>query len=317
MFDGQDIQSLNLASLRLQISLVGQEPTLFSASIFENIRYGLKRLSDQLSEAEVETRVVQASRTANAHDFISALPLGYQTQVGEKGLQLSGGQRQRIAIARAVVSNPKLLLLDEATSALDTNSERAVQRALEAASRGRTTIVIAHRLSTVRHADKIVVVSKGNVVEQGKHDDLIMKRGHYYHLVESQQFVENQPSLGPEGNEKSAEALDYISEPLASSENTSKVLDTSNEKKGDKPPTYPGVVETNPAEKQEPLSFVATSRFIAKLNRPEFHLVLLGLALSALAGLGTPGYVPNLLLHQARHRACTEKSIGSRYCSQR
>jgi len=181
----EDIQALNLNWLRSQISLVGQEPTLFNTTIIENIAFGLEE-DATLSNGDVEALVEEAAKKANAHDFIYSLPLGYQTLVGEKGVQLSGGQKQRICIARAMIKNPQILLLDEATSALDVGAERSVQLALATAAQDRTTIVIAHRLSTIRRADNIVVMSQGQIVEQGTHAELIAKRGAYAELVEKQ-----------------------------------------------------------------------------------------------------------------------------------
>jgi ABC-type multidrug transport system fused ATPase/permease subunit len=180
LLDGHNIKDLNLNWLRRQIGLVGQEPTLFIGTIAENIAYGLV---EQRSEQEIE----EAAKMANAHDFITQFPDGYATQVGMKGEQLSGGQKQRIAIARAILKNPSLLLLDEATSALDSESEKAVQEALDkvVALKRRTTIVIAHRLSTIRRADKICVVSDGKIAEQGTHKELLQLDGIYARLVAS------------------------------------------------------------------------------------------------------------------------------------
>ncbi|RHY66966.1 hypothetical protein DYB30_007552 [Aphanomyces astaci] len=180
--DGHDLKTLNVKWLRAQVGLVGQEPSLFSCSIADNIRYGKP-------DASLED-VYAAAKQANAYDFISGFPQGFDTQVGERGAQLSGGQKQRIAIARAIIKNPAVLLLDEATSALDTESERIVQASLDAllASRKRTTIIIAHRLSTIRDADRIVVLSGGSVVEEGSHDDLMSRpNSQYKALVEAQQ----------------------------------------------------------------------------------------------------------------------------------
>ena len=177
--DGVPIEELEIGWLRAQMGLVGQEPVLFAASIYENIRYG--RLDATREEIE------QAAKEANAHNFITSFPEGYETPVGEKGVTLSGGQKQRIAIARALVRNPKILLLDEATSALDTQSEKLVQDALDRAQQGRTTIVIAHRLSTVQNADKIVVIDNGVVVETGTHAELISRPdSHYAYLAATQ-----------------------------------------------------------------------------------------------------------------------------------
>ncbi|ETP30239.1 hypothetical protein F442_20703, partial [Phytophthora nicotianae P10297] len=180
LLDGHNIKDLNLGWLRSQIGLVGQEPTLFIGTIAENISYGL---AEQPSQQQIE----EAAKMANAHDFITQFPDGYDTQVGMKGEQLSGGQKQRIAIARAILKNPDILLLDEATSALDSESEKVVQEALDKvmALKRRTTIVIAHRLSTIRRADKICVVSGGKIAEQGTHQELLQLNGIYAGLVES------------------------------------------------------------------------------------------------------------------------------------
>jgi ATP-binding cassette, subfamily B, bacterial MsbA len=172
--DGYDIRNVQVKSLREQIGIVLQEPILFGATIRENIAYG--RLD--ATQAEIE----EVARAANAQEFITQLPDGYNTLVGERGVKLSGGQRQRIAIARALLRNPRILILDEATSSLDNESERLVQEALERLMRKRTTIVIAHRLTTVQNADKIVVIEKGRIIEQGKHEELLELRGTYYRL---------------------------------------------------------------------------------------------------------------------------------------
>eukprot|EP00742_Colponemidia_sp_Colp-10_P003632 GILJ01003866.1.p1 GENE.GILJ01003866.1~~GILJ01003866.1.p1 ORF type:complete len:1310 (-),score=238.99 GILJ01003866.1:288-4217(-) len=179
MVDGVDLRTLNLKWWRSKVSLVGQEPVLFGASIAANIAYGKSDATREQIEA--------AAKFANAHSFISKLPQGYETHVGERGGQLSGGQKQRIAIARAIVKDPALLLLDEATSALDNKSESIVQHALDNIMTNRTTLVVAHRLSTIRNADKIVVLDKGVKVEEGTHDMLFALNGHYTGLVRLQQ----------------------------------------------------------------------------------------------------------------------------------
>ena len=176
--DGHDIRDVTLASLRGQIGLVPQETMLFSTTIRENIRYGRRDATD----AEVEA----AARAANAHHFIMELENGYDTEIGERGISISGGQRQRIAIARAILKDPRILILDEATSALDTESEKVVQAALDDLMVGRTSFVIAHRLSTVLHADRIYVIDGGHIVEQGTHEELLARGGLYQHLYDIQ-----------------------------------------------------------------------------------------------------------------------------------
>jgi len=172
--DGQDVRDVKLASLRAAIALVSQEVTLFDDTVGANIAYGRFGAS--------EAEIVAAAKAAAADDFIRAMPQGYDTMVGEHGLRLSGGQRQRIAIARAMLKNAPILLLDEATSALDTESERQVQEALGTLMRGRTSMVIAHRLSTVIGADLIYVMEGGKVVEQGTHTELLRREGVYARL---------------------------------------------------------------------------------------------------------------------------------------
>ncbi|KAJ6960939.1 hypothetical protein NC653_038823 [Populus alba x Populus x berolinensis] len=189
LLDNVDIKTLQLRWLRDQIGLVNQEPALFATTILENIRYG----KPDATMDEVEA----ATSAANAHSFITLLPNGYNTQVGERGVQLSGGQKQRIAIARAMLKNPKILLLDEATSALDASSESIVQEALDRLMIGRTTVVVAHRLSTIRNVDTIAVIQQGLVVETGTHEELIAKAGAYASLIRFQEMVRNRDFANP------------------------------------------------------------------------------------------------------------------------
>jgi len=176
--DGVDVRNARLKDLRERIGIVPQDSVIFSTSALENIRYGRPQASEE--------EVVAAAKAAHAHEFISALPEGYQSFLGERGVRLSGGQRQRISIARAILKNPPLLLLDEATSALDSESERMVQAALEAAMQGRTTIVVAHRLATVQRADRILVLDGGELVEDGTHAELMARSGLYARLASMQ-----------------------------------------------------------------------------------------------------------------------------------
>jgi ATP-binding cassette subfamily B protein len=176
--DGQPLDALDPQQFRARIGLVPQEPFIFSADAWSNIRYGRPEASEE--------EVLAAAEAAAALEFLEALPNGLATFLGEKGVRLSGGQRQRIAIARALLRDPALLLLDEATSALDAENERLVQLALERLMRGRTSIVIAHRLATVQRADRILVMERGRIVEQGRHGELLARGGLYARLAELQ-----------------------------------------------------------------------------------------------------------------------------------
>ncbi|MBI1225828.1 MAG: ATP-binding cassette domain-containing protein [Bacteroidetes bacterium] len=180
LLDGTDIRDYRLHDLRSLMGIVTQEPVLFNDTIFNNIAFGIT--------GATQTDVEQAARIAHAHDFILATPEGYQTNIGDRGVKLSGGQRQRLTIARAVLANPPILILDEATSALDSESEKLVQDALDVLMKNRTSIVIAHRLSTVQHADEIVVMRDGKIIEQGSHEELMQRGGEYGKLVELQSF---------------------------------------------------------------------------------------------------------------------------------
>ena len=176
--DGVDLRDVTLRSLRQQIAVVFQEPTLFNATVRENITYG------KLDATEDE--IVAAARAANAHEFVIDLSDGYDTLIGERGVRLSGGQRQRVALARALLKDRRILILDEATSAVDSETERLIQEAMSHLMQGRTSVVIAHRLSTVLHADQILVIEEGRIVEQGRHADLLAAGGVYSRLYAEQ-----------------------------------------------------------------------------------------------------------------------------------
>jgi ATP-binding cassette subfamily B protein len=176
--DGQDVTSVTQASLRRSLAVVPQDPALFHRSIAENIAYGLPDAS--------RAQIVAAARAAHAHEFILRLPHGYDSMVGERGQGLSGGERQRISIARALLIDPRILILDEATSSVDSETEKEIQKALENLVQGRTTIAIAHRLSTLQRADRLVVLERGRVVEEGTHTALMAAQGAYFKLYEAQ-----------------------------------------------------------------------------------------------------------------------------------
>ena len=187
LIDGRDIRDTTLASLRSQIGIVTQDTILFNDTVRNNIAYGQPHIPD--------AQVMDAARAAMAHEFILGMPDGYNSMIGERGLQLSGGERQRLAIARAILKNAPILILDEATSALDTESESLVQSALQNLMVGRTVFVIAHRLSTVRRADRIVVIENGVIADSGAHDDLLGRLGTYRRLYDLQFLEVDQPKV--------------------------------------------------------------------------------------------------------------------------
>ncbi|XP_066148568.1 ATP-dependent translocase ABCB1 [Euwallacea fornicatus] len=256
-FDDHDVKDLDLTWYRQAIGVVSQEPILFGTTLYENIKYGNK-------EAKEED-IIQAAKMANAHVFIKGLPNGYHTLVGERGAQLSGGQKQRIAIARALVRNPAVLLLDEATSALDTNSEAKVQAALDKASQNRTTIIVAHRLTTIRGANKIIVIADGKVVEEGTHDELMKLGKEYYTLVTTQvQGSMELEVLNPDVNEKKGLENDDDDEDLA-----------------------PTKIEEDELESDSYIK-KASLWSIVKLNSPEWFLLILGSVGAAVMGTSMP-----------------------------
>lgn len=230
-----------------------------------------------------------------AHEFITTLPEGYETKIGERGFLLSGGQRQRIAIARAIVSDPKILLLDEATSALDTKSERVVQAALDKAAQGRTTVVIAHRLSTIEHVDNIVVMSEGRIIEQGSHAELLEKKEAYYNLIEAQRMATTQESRNQDEDLVLSEKDDI----LPQSEFAEKGSNSGDEAKNlddfqlSKAPTNRSAARSVLANKSQEdsgdnYSSFTLIRLIAGMNKQEWKIIVLGLLISVIAGGGNP-----------------------------
>ncbi|KAE8144759.1 P-loop containing nucleoside triphosphate hydrolase protein [Aspergillus avenaceus] len=297
--DGHDIQGLNLRWLRQQISLVSQEPILFGTTIYKNIEYGLIGTKfENESDEKIRELIENAARMANAHDFVSALPEGYETNVGQRGFLLSGGQKQRIAIARAIVSDPKILLLDEATSALDTKSEGVVQAALDRAAEGRTTIVIAHRLSTIKTAHNIVVLVDGKIMEQGTHDDLVARKGTYNNLVEAQRIKEEKDADALDGDADSVGdefSKDYVSRIKTADSGSASAFDAEDEKvysqigrSATHKSISSAVLSKRKPEKAQKYSLWSLVKFIASFNRPELTYMLVGLGFSILAGGGQP-----------------------------
>ncbi|EDW61888.1 ATP-dependent translocase ABCB1 [Drosophila virilis] len=267
-FNGTNIKDINIKWLRERIGVVGQEPVLFGQSIYENIRYG----REDATRADIEA----AAAAANAAIFIKKLPKGYETLVGERGAQLSGGQKQRIAIARALIRDPEILLLDEATSALDTASEAKVQAALEKVSQGRTTVIVAHRLSTVRRADRIVVLNNGQVVETGTHQELMMIKGHYFNLVTTQMGDDDGSALSPSGN--IYKNLDIKDEDEQEIKIIHDAVDEEEDPKLQK--------NKKKAKKDKNKSSILWG--IMKLNKPEWMQITVGCICSIIMGFAMP-----------------------------
>lgn len=294
--DGHDVSTLNLRWLRQQISLVSQEPVLFGTTIFGNIKHGLIGTRYENASAEDQKElIIKAAKMANAHDFVSGLPESYETNVGERGFLLSGGQKQRIAIARAMVSDPKILLLDEATSALDTKSEGVVQAALDVAAQGRTTIVIAHRLSTIKSADNIVVMSEGRIVEQGSHDELLEKRMAYYKLVEAQRISAEKEEQDAEQTAQLEEVDAEIYKTTSMGPNGTYEVDPDDEKvrnKLDRTATEKSAssvaIQKKSKEAGSNYSLWTLIKLVGSFNRKETWLMLIGLFWSIIAGGGNP-----------------------------
>ncbi|XP_023256533.1 multidrug resistance protein 1 [Seriola lalandi dorsalis] len=279
--DGHDIRSLNVRYLRDMIGVVSQEPILFATTIAENIRYGRPDVTQQ----EIE----QAAREANAYDFIMTLPDKFETEVGDRGTQMSGGQKQRIAIARALVRNPKILLLDEATSALDAESETIVQAALDKVRLGRTTIVVAHRLSTIRNADLIAGFQKGEVVELGTHGQLMEKKGVYHTLVTMQTFEKveegEEAEYEPSADEKSPLVKSFSQSSLYRRKSTRGSSMTASEgEKEEKEKVKYGEDKIEEEENVPPVSFLKVMR----LNIPEWPYIVVGTICAVINGAMQP-----------------------------
>ncbi|XP_067631071.1 multidrug resistance protein homolog 49 isoform X2 [Eurosta solidaginis] len=269
--DGHDLRELNVSWLRSQIGVVGQEPVLFATTIRENILQG----KPDATQEDIE----MAARMANCHDFIIKLPNGYSTMVGERGAQMSGGQKQRIAIARALIRNPKILLLDEATSALDPTSERRVQDALEMASKGRTTLVVSHRLSTVTNADLIVFVKDGVVAEQGTHKELMRIGGLYCKLVMISKRKEEEEALALTSStvRQRKQQLKVPNDSDDEGDSSMDEADAENVPEG-KPK------HTKPKTEKDKITFVQ----LMKLNAPEWRYILIGCIASMIHGATFP-----------------------------
>ncbi|KAI0377145.1 P-loop containing nucleoside triphosphate hydrolase protein [Hypomontagnella monticulosa] len=289
--DGHRIQDLNIKWLRSTIRLVSQDTYLFDTTVFTNIGHGFAGTPlEKLSVEEKQQRIEAAAKIACAHDFILALPQGYQTTVGSRGSKLSGGQKQRIAIARALVAEPKVLILDEATSALDAETEMSVQAALNSMTTDRTTMIIAHRLSTVRHADKIVVLNAGANVEEGTHEDLMERKGRYFALVKAQEEAivgESEEIREYEDQEESYRAIANIQANIAESgvdEKETSSTDVSPERQCHSLGRLSPVVSGDTV----PSSLTSMLRFILRLNKEEKVYIFVGMLCSVIAGFEEP-----------------------------
>ncbi|XP_061811583.1 ATP-dependent translocase ABCB1-like isoform X3 [Nerophis lumbriciformis] len=278
-FDGHDIRSLNVRYLREKIGVVSQEPVLFATTIAENIRYGRTDVTQQ----EIE----QAAKEANTYDFIMNLPDKFETLVGDRGTQMSGGQKQRIAIARVLVRNPKILLLDEATSALDAESETVVQSALDKVRQGRTTIIVAHRLSTIRNVDIIAGIQNGEVVELGTHSQLMEKQGVYHTLVTMQTFQKSEEQEESQQYEKTPLSITFSESSLQKRTFSFASSDSSEGKKEEKETLLHATEKTVDVELDENVPLVSFLK-VMRFNLPEWPYFLFGIICAALNGIMQP-----------------------------
>ncbi|XP_054735739.1 multidrug resistance protein homolog 65 isoform X1 [Anastrepha obliqua] len=275
--DGLDIRKYNIHWLRSNIAVVGQEPVLFQGTIADNISYG----KTNATQREIEA----AAKTTGVHDFICSLPESYLTVIGEKGSQLSGGQKQRIAIARALIQDPKILLLDEATSALDYHSEKDIQKALDLVSKGRTTIVVSHRLSAIRGADKIVFLHEGKVFEEGSHDDLMTLKGMYYNMVRAGDI-----NIADATEETTAEDKKINLNSIDKSFETDLINMEKNHISNEQPIVHTKSKENAPKEEASGGNFFITFKRILKLARPEWCMLLFGAVCAIAFGFTYPAF---------------------------
>jgi ATP-binding cassette subfamily B (MDR/TAP) protein 1 len=284
LLDGHDLKTLQLRWLRSLMGLVSQEPALFASSIRDNIMYG--------KPGSTQDEIEAAAKAANAHRFIITLPMGYDTLCGEKGTQLSGGQKQRIAIARAILRNPKILLLDEATSALDTESEKLVQEALDNVKVGRTTVVVAHRLSTIINADAIAVVQQGSIVELGTHDELIKDTvGAYATLIATQQAAMDQGDQQKGGKEEAVEEeAGGLWDSIAAQRRASLDMYKSSTASGDVIAEDAEDLEKGSGKKKEKGNKSVGYWRLAGYNKPEWPYFIVGAFSSACLGMTMPGF---------------------------
>uniref|UniRef100_A0A1I8MSE5 ABC-type xenobiotic transporter n=1 Tax=Musca domestica TaxID=7370 RepID=A0A1I8MSE5_MUSDO len=285
LLDDLDIRKYNIQWLRSNMAVVGQEPVLFRGTIAENISYG----KPKATQKEIE----EAAKAAGVHEFISKLPDSYKTVIGERGSQLSGGQKQRIAIARALIQNPKILLLDEATSALDYQSEKLVQEALDMASKGRTTIVVSHRLSAIRGADKIVFIHEGKVIEEGSHDDLIALEGAYYNMVKAGEINAPEPENMEDIDEAKRNSLALYEKSFETNpvnldknyKNSFQIEET--DLRGHTVLTEATTPDEDPESKP---NFFQTFGRILKIARPEWCYIVMGSICAIGFGFTYPGF---------------------------